>query len=114
MTGDSRAMLRAVYSRKSLLLEEIFGSMAFHDPCLSICLASPGAANGERVGATKAALNLALWDGVSVPSVLTYQELETSPVAGDSRVMLRAVHSRKSLLLEEILGSSRHSCRKLI
>ena len=47
---------------------------------------------------------------------LTYssaQELEASPVAGGSRAMLRAVHSRKSLLLEEILGSSRHSCRKV-
>ena len=30
--------------------------MAFHDPCLSTCLASRGAANGESIGATKAAL----------------------------------------------------------
>ena len=36
--------------------------MAFHDPCLSTCLASPGTANGESIGATKAALNLALWE----------------------------------------------------
>ena len=30
--------------------------MAFHDPCLSTCLASRGAANGESIGATKVAL----------------------------------------------------------
>ena len=37
-----------------------FSLMAFHDPCLSTCLASRGAANGESIGATKAALTVGL------------------------------------------------------
>ena len=37
-----------------------FSLMAFHDPCLSTCFASPGAANGESIGATTVALAVEL------------------------------------------------------
>ena len=37
-----------------------FSPMAFHDPCLLTCLASPGAANGGSIGATTVALAVEL------------------------------------------------------
>ena len=43
-----------------------FSLMAFHDPCLLTCFASPGAAYGESIGATTVALAVELFGpGVS-------------------------------------------------
>ena len=50
-----------------------FSQMAFHDPCLWTCFATPGAANGESIGATTVALAVELSgsgvEGAGHPSV---------------------------------------------